>query len=66
MNEGYGAQSMTAPLRRVLMRRPGEAIAAADPARWHYTSAIDLEAARSASAKASCARRASSRSIAEV
>lgn len=48
MSEGYGAQSMTAPLRRVLMRRPGPEMAAADPARWHYTSAIDLEAARSA------------------
>ena len=48
MNEGYGAQSMTAPLRRVLMRRPGAAMAAADPARWHYTSAIDLEGARRA------------------
>lgn len=47
MSEGYGAQSMTAPLRRVLMRRPGPEMAAADPARWHYTSAIDLEAARS-------------------
>ena len=47
MNEGYGAQSMTAPLRRVLMRRPGEAIAIADPTRWHYTSTIDVEAARS-------------------
>jgi dimethylargininase len=46
MNEGYGAQSMTAPLRRVVMRRPGEALAAADPATWHYASAIDLEAAR--------------------
>jgi len=48
MNAGYGAQSMTAPLRRVLMRRPGPEMAAADPARWHYTSAIDLEEARSA------------------
>ena len=48
MNGGYGAQSMTAPLRRVLMRRPGPEMAAADPARWHYTSAIDLEEARSA------------------
>jgi len=48
MNQGYGAQSMTAPLRRVVMRRPGEAMAAADPARWHYTSAIGLEEARSA------------------
>ena len=46
MNAGYGAQSMTAPLRRVLMRRPGPEMAAADPARWHYTSAIDLEEAR--------------------
>ena len=48
MNAGYGAQSMTAPLRRVLMRRPGPEMAAADPARWHYTSAIDLEEARNA------------------
>lgn len=48
MSAGYGAQSMTAPLRRVLMRRPGPEMAVADPARWHYTSAIDLEEARSA------------------
>ena len=39
MNEGYGAQSMTAPLRRVVMRRPGDEMAAADPAAWHYTCA---------------------------
>jgi dimethylargininase len=48
MNESYGAQSMIAQLRRVMMRRPGEAMAAADPALWHYTSAIDLERARNA------------------
>ena len=48
MSRGYGAQSMVAPLRRVVMRRPGEAMAAADPARWHYASAIDLVAARAA------------------
>ena len=48
MNQGYGAQSMTAPLRRVVMRRPGTAMAAADPARWHYAAPIDLEAARAA------------------
>jgi N-dimethylarginine dimethylaminohydrolase len=48
MNEGYGAQSMTAPLRRVVMRRPGPEMAVADPATWHYASAIDLEAARRA------------------
>lgn len=48
MAEGYGAQGMVGRLRRVVMRRPGEAMAAADPAAWHYTSAIDLEKARSA------------------
>ena len=48
MTDGYGAQSMTAPLKRVVMRRPGEEMAAADPAAWHYTSAIDLGAARAA------------------
>ena len=48
MAEGYGAQGMVGRLRRVVMRRPGEAMAAADPAAWHYTSAIDLEEARRA------------------
>jgi dimethylargininase len=48
MAESYGAQGMTGRLRRVVMRRPGEAMAAADPVAWHYTSAIDLVEARSA------------------
>ena len=48
MAEGYGAQGMVGRLRRVVMRRPGEAMAAADPADWHYASAVDVEAARSA------------------
>ena len=48
MSEGYGAQGMVGRLRRVVMRRPGEAMAAADPAAWHYTSAIDLDEARRA------------------
>jgi N-dimethylarginine dimethylaminohydrolase len=48
MAEGYGAQGMVGRLRRVMMRRPGEAMASADPAHWHYTSAIDVEDARSA------------------
>ena len=48
MAEGYGAQGMVGRLRRVVMRRPGEAMAAADPAAWHYTGAIDLEEARRA------------------
>jgi N-dimethylarginine dimethylaminohydrolase len=39
---------MVGRLRRVMMRRPGEAMAAADPADWHYTSAIDVEEARRA------------------
>jgi dimethylargininase len=48
MAEGYGAQGMVGRLRRVVMRRPGEAMAAADPAAWHYTGAIDLDSARRA------------------
>jgi len=48
MAEGYGAQGMVGRLRRVVMRRPGEAMAAADPAAWHYTSAIDVGEARRA------------------
>jgi N-dimethylarginine dimethylaminohydrolase len=48
MTDAYGAQSMTAPLRRVVMRRPGEEMADADPAAWHYASAIDIDAARAA------------------
>ncbi len=48
MAEGYGAQGMVGRLRRVLMRRPGEAMAAADPREWHYTEAIDVEEARRA------------------
>ena len=48
MTEGYGAQGMVGRLRRVVMRRPGEAMAAADPAAWHYTSAIDVDEARRA------------------
>jgi dimethylargininase len=48
MADGYGAQGMTGRLRRVLMRRPDGAMAAADPARWHYASRIDLAAAQEA------------------
>jgi dimethylargininase len=48
MAEGYGAQGMVGRLRRVVMRRPGEAMAAADPVEWHYTDAIDLREARRA------------------
>ncbi len=46
MTSRYGCQSMVAPLRRVLVRRPDEAFGNADPARWHYTARPDLEEAR--------------------
>jgi dimethylargininase len=38
----YGCQSMVEPLRRVLVKRPGEAFGAADPVAWHYTGRPDL------------------------
>ena len=46
MDSHYGAQSVIDPLRRVLVKRPEEAFAAADPARWHYADRPDLEAAQ--------------------
>jgi dimethylargininase len=42
----FGAQSMVAPLRRVLIKRPEDGFAVADPAAWHYAGRPDLEAAR--------------------
>ncbi len=46
MNKTYGSQSMIAPLRRVLVKRPDEAFGGADPAKWHYTSQPHLETAQ--------------------
>jgi len=46
MTEGYGAQGMVGRLRRVVVRRPGEEMAAADPSAWHYASAVDIGEAR--------------------
>ena len=37
---------MFSPLRRVLVKRPDEAFAVDDPARWHYASRPDLDGAR--------------------
>ena len=45
-NHPYGSQSMVEPLRRVLVRRPDEAFAGADPQQWHYTARPDLELAQ--------------------
>ncbi len=38
----YGSQSMIAPLRRVLVKRPDQAFAVEDPAAWHYTGRPNL------------------------
>ncbi len=46
MNRSYGSQSMIAPLRRVLVKRPHAAFGGADPLRWHYTTRPDLEIAQ--------------------
>lgn len=37
----FGAQTMARPLKRVLMRRPGESLHAADPEQWHYGPTFD-------------------------
>ena len=42
----FGAQSMTLPLRRVVVRRPDAAFADADPSIWHYTARPELAAAQ--------------------
>ena len=42
----FGAQSMVAPLRRVLVRAPDASFGSADPQRWHYTARPDLGRAR--------------------
>lgn len=39
---------MVGRLRRVMVRRPDEAMAAADPTCWHYAARIDVDAARGA------------------
>ena len=46
MSTAYGGQSMYAPLRRVLVRRPDAAFDVADPAAWHYAARPDLPAAQ--------------------
>lgn len=41
MTGSYGAQSMAAPLRRVMMRRASSAMRGAEAARWHYGPGFD-------------------------
>lgn len=38
----FGGHSMVAELQSVLVRRPGQALQAADPERWHYTGRVHL------------------------
>ncbi len=42
----YGSQSMVAPLRKVLVKRPDENFVVADPVAWHYTGRPDLSIAQ--------------------
>jgi dimethylargininase len=46
MSHTYGSQSMVAPLRRVLVKRPDQAFAVDDPVRWHYSARPDLAVAQ--------------------
>jgi dimethylargininase len=46
MTRLYGSQSMVAPLRTVLVRRPDESFAVNDPVAWHYTGRPDLTKAQ--------------------
>ena len=42
----YGSQSMFAPLRTVMVKRPDEAFEVEDPVAWHYTGRPDLAIAQ--------------------
>jgi dimethylargininase len=46
MGVNYGSQSMVDRLRRVLVKRPDQAFAVDDPARWHYVARPRLEIAQ--------------------
>lgn len=39
--QNFGCQEMSAPLLRVLMRRPGVSLVKADPKFWHYGAGFD-------------------------
>lgn len=45
MASGYGAQTMSTHLQRVLMRRPGDSLRAARAEEWHYGPSFDAEKA---------------------
>lgn len=41
----FGSQAMSTQLRRVLMRRPGKSLKAADPKAWHYGPTFNADRA---------------------
>jgi dimethylargininase len=47
MSKLYGVNSMVAPLKRVVVKRPDRQFAVSDFEKWHYTSAPNLEQAQS-------------------
>lgn len=46
MTRHYGSQSMVAPLRTALVKRPDAAFAVEDPLAWHYSNRPDLAIAQ--------------------
>jgi dimethylargininase len=46
MSKLYGVNSMVAPLKRVVVKRPDKQFAVKDFEKWHYTSAPNLEHAQ--------------------
>ena len=46
MSRQYGSQSMIAPLRTVLVKRPEQTFAVSDPTAWHYTARPDATTAQ--------------------
>lgn len=43
--QDFGCHSMAGRMTRVMMRRPGASLRAADPQKWHYNSHFDAEKA---------------------
>src|SRR5574340_1308509 len=46
MSRQYGSQSMIAPLRTVLVKRPEQAFGVSDPLAWHYAGRPDVRIAQ--------------------
>jgi dimethylargininase len=46
MKKNYGVNSMVAPLKRVVVKRPDKQFAISDFEKWHYTSTPNLEQAQ--------------------